>query len=56
VRTERRVWLVIGAAALAADTLPAQMPPNIATKLIAIGRGGANGFLVRPEKRWGRPL
>ena len=39
MRTERMVWWVIGAAAFAASTLPAQVPPDIATKLIAIGRG-----------------
>ena len=33
------VWWVIGAAAFAAGALPAQVPPEIATKLIAIGRG-----------------
>jgi triacylglycerol lipase len=32
------VWWVIGAA-FVAGTLPAQVPPDIATKLIAIGRG-----------------
>jgi len=39
VRTERMVWWVMGAAAFAAGALPAQVPPDIATKLIAIGRG-----------------
>ena len=33
------VWWVVAAAAFAAGTLPAQVPPDIATKLIAIGRG-----------------
>ena len=36
---ERMVWWAIGAFAFAAGTLPAQVPPDIATKLIAIGRG-----------------
>ncbi len=39
MRTERMVWWVVAAAAFAAGTLPAQVPPDIATKLIAIGRG-----------------
>ncbi|MGB6941197.1 MAG: hypothetical protein WBE37_02220 [Bryobacteraceae bacterium] len=39
MRIERILWWVIGAAAFAAGTLPAQVPPDIATKLIAIGRG-----------------
>ena len=39
MKTERMVWWVIGATAFAAGTLPAQVPPDIATKLIAIGRG-----------------
>ncbi len=38
MRTERMVRWVIGAA-FAAGALPAQVPPDIATKLIAIGRG-----------------
>src|SRR3984885_5422785 len=33
------VWWMTWAAAFAAGTLPAQVPPDIATKLIAIGRG-----------------
>jgi len=33
------LWWVIGTAAFAAGTLPAQVPADIATKLIAIGRG-----------------
>jgi acetyl esterase/lipase len=32
-------WWMIGAAAFAAGTLAAQVPPDVATKLIAIGRG-----------------
>ena len=39
MRTERMLWWVIGAAAFATGTLPAQVPPDIATKLVAIGRG-----------------
>ena len=34
------VWWMIGAAAIAAGTLPAQVPPDIATKLIAIDSAG----------------
>ncbi len=33
------VWWVVAAAAFTAGTLAAQVPPDIATKLIAIGRG-----------------
>ena len=32
-------WWMIGAALLAAGALPAQVPPDIAAKLVAIGRG-----------------
>jgi acetyl esterase/lipase len=39
LRIERLLWWVIGTAAFAAGTLPAQVPADIATKLIAIGRG-----------------
>ena len=39
MKIERMVWWVIGAAAFAAGTLPAQVPKDIAAKLIAIGRG-----------------
>ena len=39
MRIERLLWWVIGTAAFAAGTLPAQVPADIATKLIAIGRG-----------------
>jgi triacylglycerol lipase len=33
------VWCMIASVVFAAGTLPAQVPPDIATKLIAIGRG-----------------
>ncbi len=39
MKTKRMVWWAIGAAGFAAGILPAQVPPDIATKLIAIGRG-----------------
>ena len=39
MRSQRRVWWLIWTAAFVGGTLPAQVPPDIATKLIAIGRG-----------------
>ncbi len=39
MRNERMLGWVIWSSVFAAGTLPAQVPPDIATKLIAIGRG-----------------